>query len=143
MRMIWNKGHRIRASDKHLVYHFSIETLLFVFVAVLLLLNSKQLMRTDWEHFSLLDNGFTLSLYNFITILIATGWIAPKHKAKSLPPTRFPQRSKPLASRGVNSVCCKSSTCTHSFFSYDKWNLSFICYHGYCIDSWWSAAPTT
>ena len=35
MRMIWNKGHRIRASDKHLVYHFSIETLLFVFVAVL------------------------------------------------------------------------------------------------------------
>ena len=45
MRMIWNKGHRIRASDKHLVYHFSIETLLFVFVAVLLLLNSKQLMR--------------------------------------------------------------------------------------------------
>ena len=22
MRMIWNKGHRIRASDKHLVYHF-------------------------------------------------------------------------------------------------------------------------
>ena len=68
MRMIWNKGHRIRASDKHLVYHFSIETLLFVFVAVLLLLNSKQLMRTDWEHFSLLDNGFTLSLYNFIPI---------------------------------------------------------------------------
>ena len=37
MRKIWNKGHRIRASDKHLVYHFSIGTLLFVFVAVLLL----------------------------------------------------------------------------------------------------------
>ncbi|MEN7600127.1 ATP-binding protein, partial [Clostridioides difficile] len=51
------KGHRIRASDKHLVYHFSIGTLLFVFVAVLLLLNIKQLMRTDWEHFSLLENG--------------------------------------------------------------------------------------
>ena len=47
MRKIFNKGHRIRASDKHLVYHFSIGTLLFVFVAVLLLLNSKQLMRTD------------------------------------------------------------------------------------------------
>ena len=41
------------SSDKHLVYHFSIGTLLFVFVAVLLLLNIKQLMRTDWEHFSL------------------------------------------------------------------------------------------
>ncbi|WP_270417608.1 FtsK/SpoIIIE domain-containing protein, partial [Amedibacterium intestinale] len=73
MRKIWNKGHRIRASDKHLVYHFSIGTLLFVFVAVLLLLNSKQLMRTDWEHFSLLENGLTLCPYNFITILIATG----------------------------------------------------------------------
>ena len=73
MRMILNKGHRIRASDKHLVYHFSIGTLLFVFVAVLLLLNIKQLMRTDWEHFSLLENGLTLSPYNFITILIATG----------------------------------------------------------------------
>ena len=70
MRKIWNKGHRIRASDKHLVYHFSIGTLLFVFVAVLLLLNIKQLMRTDWEHFSLLENGLTLSPYNFITILI-------------------------------------------------------------------------
>ena len=28
MRKIWNKGHRIRASDKHLVYHFSIGMLL-------------------------------------------------------------------------------------------------------------------
>ena len=25
MQKIWNKGHRIRASDKHLVYHFSME----------------------------------------------------------------------------------------------------------------------
>ena len=73
MRKIWNKGHRIRASDKHLVYHFSIGMLLVVFVAVLLLLNIKQRMRTDWEHFSLLENGLTLSPYNFITILIATG----------------------------------------------------------------------
>ena len=31
MSKIWNKGHRIRASDKHLVYHFSIGTLLLVF----------------------------------------------------------------------------------------------------------------
>ena len=73
MRMIWNKGHRIRASDKNLVYRFSLGTLLIVFVVVLLLLNMKQLMRTDWEHISLLENGLTLSPYNFITILIATG----------------------------------------------------------------------
>ena len=77
MRMILNKGHRIRASNKNLVYHFSIGMLLVVFVAVLLLLNIKQLMRTDWEHFSLLENGLTLSPYNFITILIATGACVP------------------------------------------------------------------
>ena len=67
MRKIWNKGHRIRASDKHLVYHFSIGTLLFVFVAVLLLLNMKQLMRTDWEHFSLFRkrlDALPLQLHN-------------------------------------------------------------------------------
>lgn len=73
MCKICNKGHRIRASDKQLVYHFPIGTFLFVFVAVLLLLNIKHLMRTDWEHFSLLKNGLTLSPYNIITVLIATG----------------------------------------------------------------------
>ncbi|MEO2190413.1 FtsK/SpoIIIE domain-containing protein [[Clostridium] innocuum] len=73
MQTILNKGHRIRASDRYLVYRFCVGTLLSLFVAVLLLLNMGQLMRTDWEHFSLLDNGLTLSPYNFITILIATG----------------------------------------------------------------------
>ena len=67
------KGKRIRASDRYLVYRFCAGTLLFLFVAVLLLLNMGQLMHTDWEHFSLLENGLTLSPYNFITILIATG----------------------------------------------------------------------
>ena len=66
MRKIWNKGHRIRASDKHLVYHFSIGTLLFIFVAVLLLLNIKQLMSTDWEHFSLLENGCLKLMKNLV-----------------------------------------------------------------------------
>lgn len=70
MQKIWNKRHRISAGDEHLVYHFSIGTFLFLFVAVLLLLNIKQLVRTDWgEHLSLLENGLTLSTYNFMTIL--------------------------------------------------------------------------
>ena len=70
MHMILNKGHRIRASDKNLVYRFYAGTFLFLFLAVLLLLNMGQLMRTDWEHFSLLENSFSLTAYNFITILI-------------------------------------------------------------------------
>ena len=40
---------QIRASDKHLVYHFSIGTLLFVFVAVLLLLNIKPVSYTHLD----------------------------------------------------------------------------------------------
>lgn len=61
-------GKRIRASDKNLVYRFSASMLLFLFVVILLLLNIGQLMRTSWEHFSLIDNGMKLSTYNFITI---------------------------------------------------------------------------
>ena len=59
MNILKYKGKRIRASDKNLVYRFCAGTLLF--------------LCTDWEHFSLLDNGLTLTTYNFITILIATG----------------------------------------------------------------------
>ena len=73
MAFFKNRGKRIRASDKTLVYRFCVGSLLFLFIAVLLLLNMGQLMRTDWKAFRLLDNGFTLSPYNFITILIATG----------------------------------------------------------------------
>ena len=73
MNLLKYKGKRIRASDKSLVYRFSLSTFLLLFVVVILLLNLKQLMHTDWEQFSLLNNGLTLSTYNFITILIATG----------------------------------------------------------------------
>ena len=73
MNLYKYKGKRIRASDKNLVYRFCVSTLLFLFVAVLLLLNMGQLMRADWEQFSLLDNGITLSTYNYITVGIATG----------------------------------------------------------------------
>ena len=70
------KGKRIRASDKSLVYRFCGGLLLLLFVAVILLLNMGQLMRTDWNTFSLISNdGLALSLspYNFITIIVATG----------------------------------------------------------------------
>ena len=68
MALLKYKGKRIRASDRYLVYRFCAGTLLSLFVAVLLLLNMGQLMRTDWGHFRLLDNDLTLSPYNFITI---------------------------------------------------------------------------
>ena len=47
MNLYKYKGKRIRASDKNLVYRFCAGTLLLLFVAVLLLLNMGQLMRTS------------------------------------------------------------------------------------------------
>ena len=55
------KGKRIRASDKTLMYHFAVGSLLFLFVTVILLLNMGQLMHTDWDKVSLMDSRFTLS----------------------------------------------------------------------------------
>lgn len=46
MNLLKYKGKRIRASDKGLVYRFSLSTFLFLFVAVILLLNIKQLINT-------------------------------------------------------------------------------------------------
>ena len=76
MSILKYRGKRIRASDKSLVYRFCMATLLSLFVAVLLLLNIGQLMRTDWNTFSLVSNdglSFSLSPYNFITLIVATG----------------------------------------------------------------------
>lgn len=70
------KGKRIRASDKSLLYRFCAGTLLSLFMALILLLNMGQLMRTDWDTFRPIRNdrlAFSLSPYNFITIIIAAG----------------------------------------------------------------------
>lgn len=72
--LFYNRGKRIKANDKSLVYHFGIGTLLPLFVFVLLVLNIGLLMRTDWKTFNLLNNhNLSFSLYNFITVLLATG----------------------------------------------------------------------
>lgn len=66
------KGKRIRASDKSLVFRFYAGTLLSVFTVFLLLLNSGQLMRTEWEAISL-RNGmtFTLTPYHVFTVIVS------------------------------------------------------------------------
>ena len=74
MRKIWNKGHRIRASDKHLVYHFSIGTLLFVFVAVLLLLNIKQLISICKRTGKQLVNIGAYIYYSFTPFVVFSCW---------------------------------------------------------------------
>ncbi|MEG3006086.1 MAG: FtsK/SpoIIIE domain-containing protein [Oscillospiraceae bacterium] len=73
MKFYNNKGKRIRASDKSLVFRFYTGTLLSVFTVILLLLNSGQLMRTDWGAIRL-RNGltFTLTSYHVFTVIASS-----------------------------------------------------------------------
>ena len=73
MRFGIYKGNRIRASDQHLVYRFCMGTLILLFLCIVMLLNFKQIVHTDWENFNLTKMEFSLSSYNFITLLIAAG----------------------------------------------------------------------
>ena len=47
------RGNRIRASDKSLVFRFSSGSLLLLFLAVVMLLNLKTIITTDWKVISL------------------------------------------------------------------------------------------
>lgn len=73
MNLLKYKGNRIRASDQHLVYRFCMGTLILLFLCIVVLLNLKQIVHTDWENFNLTKMEFSLSSYNFITLLIAAG----------------------------------------------------------------------
>ena len=67
-----NIGKRIRSGDKWLIYKFAAGSLITIFVSVFALLNSVQFCRY-LKNFELLNNGFSFSIYNFITIFIAAG----------------------------------------------------------------------
>ena len=73
MNLLKYKGNRIRASDQHLVYRFCMGTLILLFLCIVVLLNLKQIVHTDWENFNFTKMEFSLSSYNFITLLIAAG----------------------------------------------------------------------
>ena len=73
MALFKYKGNRIRASDQHFVYRFCMGTLILLFLCIVVLLNFKQIVHTDWENFNLTKMEFSLSFYNFITLLIAAG----------------------------------------------------------------------
>ena len=73
MALFKYKGNRIRASDQHLVYRFCMGTLILLFLCIVALLNLKQIVHTDWGKFNLTEMEFSLSSYNFITLLIAAG----------------------------------------------------------------------
>ena len=68
------RGNRIRASDKSLVFRFSAGSLLLLFLTVVMLLNLKAILTTDWKSFSFLKDGsvhLTVTPYMIVTILVA------------------------------------------------------------------------
>ena len=68
------KGHRIRASDKSLVFRFSFGSLLLLFFSVVAILNLKAIITTDWKAISLFQDGnvhLTITPYRIVTIVVA------------------------------------------------------------------------
>ena len=73
MALFKYKGNRIRASDQHFVYRFCMGALILLFLCIVVLLNLKQIVHTDWEKFQSYKDGifpFFLQLHN---LLIAAG----------------------------------------------------------------------
>ena len=78
-------GKHIRASDKSLVFRFSAGSLLLLFLAMIILLNLKAIVTTDWESVSFLQDGsvhFSVTPYRM--------WKAIKGFGKrAMPVSRF------------------------------------------------------
>lgn len=55
-------GKRIRPNDKNLLYHFTLATLLPLYLSVLLLFYHEQLLQTNWENVSLIDANIHLNI---------------------------------------------------------------------------------
>lgn len=68
------KGNRIRASDKSLVFHFSMSILSIIFIILLTVLNAKQIAEINWKNINLFsENGlsFSITVYNILTIILS------------------------------------------------------------------------
>ena len=68
------RGNRIRASDKSLVFRFSAGLLLPLFFVVVLLLNLKTILTTDWKSVSFLKDGsvhLTVTSYMIVTVIVS------------------------------------------------------------------------
>ena len=74
MKFYKYKWNRIRASDKSLVFHFSISILSIIFIILLTVLNVKQIVQINWKNINLFsENGlsFSLTTYNILTIILS------------------------------------------------------------------------
>lgn len=74
MPLYQKRGNRIRASDRSLVFRFSAESLLLLFLGMLILLNLKAIITTDWNSFTFFQDGsihLHITLYRIITFVVS------------------------------------------------------------------------
>ena len=74
MNLLKYKGKHIRVSDKSLVFRFSAGSLFLLFLAVIMLLNLKSILTTDWKAISLFQDDsvhLTITPYRIVTIVVA------------------------------------------------------------------------
>lgn len=76
MKFIKKYVHRIRASDKSLVFNFVTASLTVIFSMVFLLLNAKEILYINWKNVSVFKNGafqFHSTAYFVFSVIFALG----------------------------------------------------------------------
>jgi hypothetical protein len=74
MKLLKKKSHRIRASDKSLVFRFSAGSLMLLFVMMAALFNLKTIVSTDWKSIQFMQGGsihMTVTPYMAVTIVLS------------------------------------------------------------------------
>ena len=74
MPQLNKRGNHIRASDKSLVFRFLSGSLLLLFLTVVMLLNLKTIITTDWKSTSLFQDGnvhFSVTPYMIVTVIVS------------------------------------------------------------------------
>ena len=74
MPLLHDRGERIKANDKHLVYHFVLISLLVVFLVVLLPFHWRALQSVNWQAVQLLHTPYFWS--SILTALFVCGLIS-------------------------------------------------------------------
>lgn len=69
MKPFFYRGKRIKPSDKSLVYHFALFSLLPIFLLVMFLFYAKTLIQMDWNNLHLLDSNIQLNIPYLVSSL--------------------------------------------------------------------------
>lgn len=84
MKIYINRGNRIRASDKSLVFNFAVATLIAIFSMMLLLLNVKQVLNINLKNVSVLKREtlqfnitthFVFSMIFAVVVSLLSAWL--------------------------------------------------------------------